>query len=109
MATVTKAKLARILAHDLGMLRGQALKAVDALFNGLRDALQQGGRIEIRDFGSWTVKTTNAKSNARNPRTGEVVVVPARRKVRFKAGRIVKEALSQSLDTLTAARKADSD
>ncbi|MSS72463.1 MAG: integration host factor subunit beta [Candidatus Latescibacteria bacterium] len=95
MATVTKAELAGILARDLGMPKMQALKAVDALFNGLREALLQGGRIEVRDFGSWTVKATNTKLNARNPRTGAVVVVPARRKVRFKPGRILKEALSQ--------------
>ncbi|MBI2951734.1 integration host factor subunit beta, partial [bacterium] len=85
MATVTKAELAGILARDLGMTRAQALQAVDALFTGLRDALR-GGRIEIRNFGSWTVKATNAKPNARNPRTGEVVTVPPRRKVAFKPG-----------------------
>ena len=99
MATVTKAELAGILARDLGMTRTQALKAVDALFNGLCESIQQGSRIEIRNFGSWTVKATNAKPNAGNPGTGEVVAVPARRKVRFKAGRIVKEALSQPLES----------
>lgn len=83
-----------------GYARGQALKAVDALFNGLREALQQGGRIEIRGFGNWTVKATNARPTARNPRTGEVVFVPARRKVAFKPGRVIKEALMQPLDTL---------
>lgn len=97
VATVTKAELAHVLTRDLGIPRVQARKAVDALFNGLREALQQGGRIEIRNFGSWTVKATNARPNARNPRTGEVVVVPARRKVRFRPGRIIKEALSPDI------------
>ena len=78
--------------------RGQALKSVDALFNGLGDALRQGGRIEIRGFGAWTVKATNSKHNARNPRTGEVVFIPARRKVAFKAGRIIKDALSRPIE-----------
>ena len=98
VATVTKSELAGILARDLGMTRVQARKAVDALFNGLRDALQQGGRIEIRGFGAWTVKATNSKPNARNPRTGEVVAVPARRKVAFKPGQIIREALSQPIE-----------
>lgn len=99
MATVTKAELTRVLTHDLGCTEVLAHKAVDAFFEAMREAVLQGDRIEIRGFGSWTVKTTNAKSNARNPRTGEVVAVPARRKVRFKAGRIIKEALSQPIES----------
>ena len=97
MATVTKAELARILARDINCTEVLAHKAVDAFFEIMRDALQQGDRIEIRNFGSWTVKATNSRPNARNPRTGEVVVVPARRKARFKPGRIIREALSQPL------------
>jgi nucleoid DNA-binding protein len=98
MPTVTKLELSGILARDLGIPRAQAHQALDALFTGLREAVQQGSRIEIRGFGTWTVKTTNAKPNARNPRTGEVVVVPPRRKVKFRPGRIIRDALSQPVE-----------
>lgn len=98
VATVTKAKLARMLARDLCFTEVLAHKVVDAFFEIMREAVQRGDRIEVRGFGSWTVKTTNARPNARNPRTGEVVVVPARRKVRFKPGRIIKVALAQPKD-----------
>ena len=70
-----------------------ALRCVDGIFEALKDAILREDRIEIRGFGSWTVKETNAKPNARNPRTGEIIYVPARRKVSFKPGRILKEAL----------------
>ncbi len=99
MATVTKEKLARVLAHDLDCTEVQAQKAVDAFFVAMREAIQRGEHIEVRGFGSWVVKATNAKPNARNPHTGEVVFVPPRRKVRFKPGRIIKDALSQPTET----------
>jgi len=96
--TVTKAELTNILAHDLGCTKMLAHQLVDAFFEAVQKAILRGDRIEIRDFGSWVVKTANARPQARNPRTGEVIVVPARRKVRFKPGRIVKEALGRPLE-----------
>jgi len=72
---------------------------VAAFVASLSDALIQGHRIEIRGFGGWTVKTTRPKPVARNPKTGERIFVPARRKVAFKPGRILKMALSQPLES----------
>ena len=66
---------------------------VDSLFEAMRDTLIEGNRIEIRGFGVLEVKDTKPKPAARNPRTGEVVYVPARRKTHFKPGKQLKEAL----------------
>ncbi len=98
MRTVKKADLAAVLTRDLKMKGTLAHRAVDAFVASLSDALMRGHRIEIRDFGVWTVKTTRPKPEARNPKTGERVFVPARRKVAFKPGRILKMALSQPLE-----------
>ena len=54
-----------------------------------------GNRIEIRGFGVLNVKHTKPRPTARNPRTGEQVGVPARRKVLFKPGKLLKAALTQ--------------
>ena len=93
MATSTKADLANSLVHDLGLPKNRAKKAVDAFFEELREAIIQGDTVEIRGFGAWKVKETNSKPNARNPKTGETIYIPARRKVSFKPGKILKEAL----------------
>jgi len=77
-----------------------AKQAVDVLFETLAEAIVEGERIEIRGFGSWEVKRTNARPRARNPRTGEEVYVPARRKVGFKPGKILRDALSIPLKDL---------
>ena len=55
-------------------------------------------RIEIRDFGVFEVKTTKAKPKARNPKTGEIVYVPPRRKTHFKPGKLLKEELKKPLE-----------
>ena len=95
MSTVTKRQLARQVAAHAACSATQAQEAVDALFTGLREQLIEGHRIEIRGFGVLNVKDTKAKPAARNPRTGELVFVPARRKVLFKPGKQLKEALTQ--------------
>ena len=77
-----------------------AEKFVDATFTVLRNVLMEADpeiRIEIRDFGVFEVKTTKAKPKARNPRTGEIIFVPARRKTHFKAGKMIKDVLKKPL------------
>ena len=100
MQTITKADLAKILADEIDCKNTMAKQAVDILFETLSEAIIEGERIEIRGFGSWEVKRTNARPRARNPRTGEEVYVPARRKVGFKPGKILRDALSIPLKDL---------
>jgi integration host factor subunit beta len=75
--------------------------AVDALFDSIRELLMTANpdlRIEIRDFGVFEVKTTKPKPKARNLKTGEFVFVPARKKMHFKPGKLLKEFLKKPLD-----------
>ncbi len=98
MATISKVDLTRALAGDLGVNKTLAKQLVDTFFKLLTETIVEGDRIEARGFGVFTVKKTNAKPNARNPRTGEIVCVPARRKVQFKPGKLLKEAMSKPLE-----------
>lgn len=73
---------------------------VDALFDSIRELLMTAKpdlRIEIRDFGVFEIKTTKPKPKARNLKTGEFVFVPARKKIHFKAGKLLKEFLKKPL------------
>jgi integration host factor subunit beta len=73
---------------------------VDALFDSIRELLMTANpdlRIEIRDFGVFEIKTTKPKPKARNLKTGEFVYVPARKKIHFKAGKLLKEFLKKPL------------
>ncbi len=73
------------------------------IFNTLREIMITNEvelRIEIRDFGVFEVKRTKAKPKARNPKTNELIYVPARRKTHFKAGRLLREAMKVPLSDL---------
>lgn len=95
LPTVTKKELALLVSERAGCKKNVAAEMVDSLFNAMRDSLIEGNRIEIRGFGVFQVKDTRPKPAARNPRTGEIIYVPARRKTHFKPGRLLKGALHE--------------
>ncbi len=103
MPTITKKELALLVSEHASCKKNVAAKMVDNLFSAMRDSLIEGNRIEIRGFGVFQVKDTRPKPAARNPRTGEIIYVPARRKTHFKPGRLLKEALHQARETVAAA------
>jgi len=102
LSTITKKDLALLVSESTGCKKNLAAKMVDSLFVAMRDSLIRGNRIEIRGFGVFQVKDTRPKPAARNPRTGEIIYVPARRKTHFKPGRLLKEALHQTRETMEA-------
>ncbi|HDI51516.1 integration host factor subunit beta [candidate division KSB1 bacterium] len=102
MRTVTKKEVAKRTAKQVGDTVYHTEKVVNAVFETLREFMMEADpeiRIEIRDFGVFEVKTTKPKPKARNPRTGEIIYVPARRKTHFKAGKLLKSILKQPLKT----------
>jgi len=98
--TITKRDIAKRVARKVDEKFPLAEKVVSALFTILREVMAEADpevRIEIRDFGVFEVKTTKAKPKARNPKTGEIVYVPPRRKTHFKPGKMLKEELKKPL------------
>lgn len=91
--TTTKRDLAKRVATDTACRQALAAKMVDSIFGAMRESLMRGDRIEIRGFGVFEVRNTRPKPAARNPRTGDIIQVPARRKTHFKPGKILKEEL----------------
>ena len=101
--TITKKDVVKRTAAITGERITAITHVVDKVFQSLREFMVEADpevRIEIRDFGVWEVKKTAAKPKARNPRTGEEVYVPARRKTHFRPGRILKQALRKPLSEL---------
>ncbi len=69
-----------------GLARTKAEAAVDTVFEGLKQALTAGERIELRGFGVFSVRARKT-GNGRNPRTGTEVKIAPGRAVRFKPGK----------------------
>ena len=95
--TITKKHLAQAVAKETGIKQTTALQMADSLFTAMREQRIEGNRIEVRGFGVLETKATKPKPAARNPRTGEVVYVPARRKTHFRPGRVLKQAMCEPL------------
>src|SRR3989304_2136006 len=92
--TYTKRHVALRVAQKGNGKISIAEKWVDGVFATLRDIMMSADaelRIEIRDFGVFEVKRTKPKPKARNPRTGEIIFVPARRKTHFKPGKRLRK------------------
>ena len=91
--TTTRKELVNEISEALDMKKTQIYPIIDNLFDIMRENLVDGNRTEIRGFGALEIKDTKPKPSARNPRTGDKISVPARRKAKFKPGKILKEAL----------------
>lgn len=89
---MNKAELVADVAERMSDSKMKAGEAVDAVFDAITKALQNGDEVRLPAFGVFVVSQT-AERTARNPQTGEAVKVPAGRRARFRAGKALKEAL----------------
>jgi integration host factor subunit beta len=93
--SVTKSELIDALAERGNLTKARAELVVNCVFDAMTEALEKGEGIEIRGFGSFTVRPYKPYSG-RNPRTGEPVPVPAKRLPFFKVGKELKELVNSS-------------
>jgi integration host factor subunit beta len=92
---MTKSELIDAMAARSELTKARAELVVNCVFDAMTEALQRGEGIEIRGFGSFTVRPYKPYSG-RNPRTGEPVPVPAKRLPFFKVGKELKELVNNS-------------
>ena len=90
---MNKGDLVNAVAEKAGLSRGDAGKALDAALDMITEALKRGEEVKIVGFGSFVV-TDRAAGEARNPRTGEKVQVPASKSPKFRAGAGLKDAVN---------------
>ena len=89
-SAVTKADLVEEIAKRTGLTKKDIGHAVDGFIEAIKGALAEGQHIEIRGFGTFSVKDRKART-ARNPRTGEAVPLPPRKVPVFKVSRELKD------------------
>jgi len=90
---MTKADLIAVVADKLKFPWARAELLVDQIFSCMTEALRQGEGIEIRGFGSFTVREYKAYEG-RNPRTGDTVHVKPKRLAFFKVGKELRERVN---------------
>jgi integration host factor subunit alpha len=87
---LTKAQLADMLFEQIGLSKRESKDMVDAFFDLILSSLVSGQDVKISGFGNFQIRT-KAPRPGRNPRTGEVVAIDARRVVTFHASQKLKE------------------
>lgn len=71
----------------------EAERIVATILDSIGDRLAEGGRVELRGFGAFSTRGREARTG-RNPRTGEAVLVDAKRVPHFKPGKELRERLN---------------
>lgn len=83
METFSKSHLVKALVRHFAMTQERAGDVVNCVVEEMRGAVGRGERVNLKGFGSFTPIET-VERPGRNPRTGELIMVPAGRRVRFK-------------------------
>ncbi|MCP4395985.1 MAG: HU family DNA-binding protein [bacterium] len=87
---MTRLDIAKIVASEADLTQQKANEAVIELFEVLKEALEEGERIECRGFGIFMVRDRNPRLG-RNPRTGEEAPISKGKTIKFKPGKEFKE------------------
>lgn len=91
---MTKKEIVKTISEEIGLTQLKTKEIVQKTFDAIVEALVTEGRIELRNFGVFEVKPRAARK-ARNPRTGDKVLVPAKNVVTFKPGKEMEERVKQ--------------
>jgi integration host factor subunit beta len=92
---MNRADLIEALAKKEVLKETEAYTIINLIFDGFTDTLKKGGRIEIRGFGSFSVREYGAYTGS-NPKTGKKVYVKPKRLPFFKVGKELKERVNGS-------------
>ena len=106
--SMTKSELIDAVAQRTKITKSRAEQVVNCVFNSMTSALEQGEGIEIRGFGSFTVREYKSYSG-RNPRTGRPVPVPEKRLPFFKVGKELKELVNGGVCRHRQRRRIETD
>ena len=101
MATTTKRELIDRIAAETNQNRATVKLTVQSFLDNVIKELGDGNRLEFRDFGVFEVKE-RAPRVAQNPKTMEPVPVPAKKTVKFKIGRLMKQQIEPEVEPVVA-------
>jgi len=93
---LSKSKIIKKLKSEYPELSGAQLnKIFYSILKTLEQNLKKGKTIEIRSFGTFFTKEIQEKKTARNPKTGELIYVPKKNKIRFRASKEFKKLINK--------------
>lgn len=100
--TATKRELVTAVAASTGTPQNEVADIVQTTLDSIMEALGEGERLEIRNFGVFEVRTRDARTG-RNPRTGQIVPIDKKRVASFRPGKALKERVERAPESPPAA------
>jgi nucleoid DNA-binding protein len=91
---MAKREIVQTIAKELGLTQNQARQIVQKTFDSIINIIVADGRVEIRNFGVLEIRWRKPRT-ARNPRTGEKIMVPERCIVIFKPGLAMRARVAE--------------
>lgn len=97
--SLTKADLTELLYDNVGVNKREAKDIVDGFFNQISETLVEGEPVRISGFGNFQLRDKAARPG-RNPKTGDLIPISARRVVTFHASQKLKEAVEDPIEEI---------
>lgn len=91
---MNKADLVKFVSDETGATREESKKSVEAIVKVVKEALQNGEKVQLVGFGTWDVHERSARKG-RNPKTGAEIDIPAKKVVKFKAGKSLLDEVNE--------------
>jgi DNA-binding protein HU-beta len=83
---MNKGELVDYIASEVGLTKGQAGDALNAVLTAVQKTLKKGDKVTLVGFGTFSVTKRSARTG-RNPKTGAAIKIPAKKVAKFKAGK----------------------
>jgi integration host factor subunit alpha len=100
---MTKADLVEAIHEQVGFSKKESADLVELVFDTMKGTLERGEKIKISGFGNFEVRDKRSRVG-RNPQTGEVIEISARRVLTFKPSQVLKNVLNDQPETAGAAQ-----
>jgi Bacterial nucleoid DNA-binding protein len=90
---LTKMEIVNSIYRQIGIPKTECIQITESIFEIIKEELENGNSVMVSGFGKWTVKSKR-KHNGRNPKTGEQIVIDARKVVTFKPSLSLRDELN---------------
>ena len=92
--SLTKIDIIDSIYDEIGIPKKECVSIVESVFDIIKEELNNGNDVMISGFGKWTVKSKRERKG-RNPKTGEALMINARRVVTFKPSSVLRGTVSR--------------
>jgi DNA-binding protein HU-beta len=89
---MNKSDLIKLMSEKSNVSQEKSKETLESILDLIKGGLERDGKVMLSGFGSWEIKQRKEKKG-RNPKTGEVIIIPPRKNIKFKIGKMLEGIL----------------